>query len=118
MSQEEQLRCQAAAAAAIKRGEDGTVYWQGGLPPVPAVGYLTTAAGALTAGYGLNWLLGTAVMPHQRMQFDPGHPEFGFVGLEHARQPKCACARYLGHGDQGERSVTKPEHFPPILRHS
>jgi len=116
MSPEEQKRCRAAAAAAIKRGEDGTIYWQGGPPQVPAVGYLTTIAGAMAAGYGLNWLLGTAGMPHQRMQFDLGQSEFGFVGTFDERRPECSCARCFGHGDQGDRSVTRPAHFPPVIR--
>jgi hypothetical protein len=116
MHPEERERCIAAAAAAIKRGEDGTAYWQGGPPQLPAVGYLTTTAGAMAAGYGLNWLLGTAGLPHQRMQFDLGKPEFGFVGLEEGRLPECGCARWLAHGDQGERSVTMPAHFPRAVR--
>jgi hypothetical protein len=116
MPPEEQQRCQVAAAAAIKRGEDGAAYWQGGPAQVPAVGYLTTAAGAMAAGYGLNWLLGTAAMPHQRMQFDLGQPEFGFVSVHDERRPECSCARFLGHGDQGEKAVTRPDHFPRTLR--
>lgn len=116
MHPDERERCIAAAAAAIKRGEDGTAYWQGGPPQLPAVGYLTTTAGAMAAGYGLNWLFGTAVMPHQRMQFDLGKAELGFVGLQQERCGECGCAQWLGHGDQGERSVTMPAHFPRAVR--
>ncbi|MGC4074010.1 MAG: ThiF family adenylyltransferase [Nibricoccus sp.] len=113
---EERARCEEAAAAAIRRGEDGTAYWQGGPPQLPAVGYLTTAAGAMAAGYALNWLLGTATMPHQRMQFDLGVPEFGFVSAEANRRPACGCVRWQAHGDQGERAVTMPAHFAAAVR--
>jgi hypothetical protein len=116
MHPDERERCIAAAAEAIKRGEDGTAYWQGGPPQLPAVGYLTTAAGAMAAGYGLNWLLGTAEMPHQRMQFDLGKPDFAFVGLQHDRTCDCGCSKWLAHGDQGERSATMPAHFPRAVR--
>jgi hypothetical protein len=116
MPPEERARCEAAAAAAIRRGEDGTAYWQDGPPQLPAVGYLTTTAGAIAAGYALNWLLGTATMPHQRMQFDLGAAEFGFVSAEACRRPECGCARWQAYGDQGERTVTMPAHFPAAVR--
>lgn len=83
---------------------------------MPAVGYLITTAGAMAAGYGLNWLLRTAEMPHQRIQFDLGKPELGLVGLQQERRAECGCAKWLGHGDQGERSVTIPAHFPRAVR--
>lgn len=116
MPPEERARCEAAAAEAVKRGEDGTAYWQGGPPQLPAVGYLTTTAGAMAAGYAINWLLGTARMPHQRMQFDLGVPEFGFVSAETRHRPDCGCVRWQGHADQGERTVTMPAHFPAARR--
>jgi hypothetical protein len=116
MPPEERARCEAAAAAAIRRGEDGTAYWQGGPPQLPAVGYLTTTAGAMAAGYALNWLLGTATMPHQRMQFDVGAAEFGFVSAEASRRAGCGCVRWHAYGDQGERTVTMPAHFPAAVR--
>lgn len=116
MPPEERKRCEAAAAEAIKRGEDGAAYWQGGPPQLPAVGYLTTVAGAMAAGYGLNWLLGTSKMPHQRLQFDPGMPDFAFVSADAEKKPSCGCARWQGFGDQGERSVTMPVHFPKAFR--
>lgn len=67
MSEEERQDRREAAAAAIRRGEDGTAYWGGDAPQLPTVGYLTTVAGSLAAGYALNWLLGTAEMPQQAL---------------------------------------------------
>jgi hypothetical protein len=113
---EERERCKAEATKAMARGEDGTAYWQGDPPQLPAVGYLTTTAGAMAAGYALNWLLGTSTMPHQRMQFDLGLPNFAFVGDNGVPDAACNCVRCLGHGDQGERSVTRPAHLPRAWR--
>ena len=116
MSEEDRNRSREAATAAIKRGEDGSLYWNGEPPPLPTVGYLTTMAGSLAAGYALNWLLGTGDMPHNRFQFDIGSPEFAFVADTAARKSDCGCTRWHGHGGQGERSVTLPLHFPRSIR--
>jgi hypothetical protein len=70
----------------------------------------------MAAGYGLNWLLGTAAMPHSRIQFDIGKPEFGFVGMQESRRADCGCVKWFAHSDQGERSVTMPAHFPKFIR--
>lgn len=116
MSAEEKRRCRAAAIEATTRGDDGSNYWADEPPQLPSIGYLTTLAGALASGYGLNWLLGTARMPHQRFQFDLNAPEFGFVADTMGADPDCTCSRFRGHSDQGDRSVTRPPHFPPAFR--
>ncbi len=105
-----------AAACADARGDDGSAYWAGEIPQLPAVGYLTTAAGALAAGYALNWLLGTSEMPHAHFQFDIGAPEFGFAPNNAKRRDGCSCAKLRGYSDQGERSVTLPNHFARAYR--
>lgn len=111
MPEHERQERREAAAAAIRRGEDGTAYWGGDAPPLPTVGYLTTAAGSLVAGYALNWLLGTAEMPHGHFQFDIGAPEFAFVADTTKRRATCSCTLHQGYGDVGDRSVTMPRHF-------
>jgi hypothetical protein len=111
MPESERQERREAAAAAIRRGEDGTAYWGGDIPLLPAVGYLTTVAGSLAAGYALNWLLGTAQMPHSHFQFDVGASEFAFAADTTQRRPSCSCSRQLGFGDCGDRSVTMPKHF-------
>lgn len=100
-------------AEALRRGESGDAYWRGELPQLPSVGYLTTAAGALAAGYALNWLLGTASMPHDHFQMDVGAPGFGFVPIDSEVEDGCSCLAHRGHGDQGDASVTMPSHFTP-----
>lgn len=105
-----------AAAEAAKRGEDGTLYWGGNLPQLPTVGYLTTNAGSLAAGYAINWLAGTSELPHSRFQFDLGQPEFGFKIINRKRKEPCSCGKIIGHGDQAEAAITKPPHWPCPLK--
>lgn len=103
-----------AAADAIKRGVDGEQYWGDKPPPELTVGYMTTAVGALQAGYAELWILGAGSMPHQRFQFDLGMPLLGVVPAENPRKPECSCNWTKGWGDQAraERSVSKPSHWP------
>jgi hypothetical protein len=109
---EREQRAQAAADA-VKRGIDGEQYWGDKPPKELTVGYMTTAIGALQAGYAETWILGAATMPHQRFQFDLGMPLLGVVPAEKPRQPECSCNWTKGWGDQAraDRSVTKPPHW-------
>lgn len=110
---EREQRAQAAADA-VKRGIDGEQYWGDKPPKELTVGYMTTAIGALQAGYAETWILGAATMPHQRFQFDLGMPLLGVVPAEKPRQPECSCSWTKGWSDQAraDRSVTKPPHWP------
>ena len=116
MAEHDREKCREAAADAIRRGEDGSAYWGGDAPQLPTVGYLTTAAGALAAGYALNWLLGTSEMPHARFQIDIGAAEFAFATDNIRRRSHCSCGRQIGYADQGERSITMPDHFKRAVR--
>jgi molybdopterin/thiamine biosynthesis adenylyltransferase len=109
---EREQRAQAAAEA-VQRGVDGAQYWGEKPPRELTVGYMTTAVGALQAGYAEGWLTGAAAMPHQRFQFDFGMPSLGVVPAEKPRKPECSCNWTKGWGDQAraERSVTKPPHW-------
>jgi hypothetical protein len=89
MPENERQERREAAVAAIRRGEDGTAYWGGDAPQLPTVGYLTMAAGSLAAGHALNWLLGTAEMPHGHFQFDIGALEFAFAADTTKRRATC-----------------------------
>jgi len=103
-----------AAAEAVRRGIDGAQYWGNKPPRELTVGYMTTAVGALQAGYSEGWILGAFAMPHQRFQFDLGMPLLGVVPADKPRKPECSCNWTKGWGDQAraERSVTKPPHWP------
>jgi|ERR1039458_601994 hypothetical protein len=103
-----------AAADAERRGVDGAQYWGGTPPPELTVGYLTTAVGALGAGYAQNLILGCASIPHSRFQFDVGVHSLGVVEDCREADPECACQKFIGWADQAkaDRSVSKPSHWP------
>lgn len=114
MTDAERVQRSQAAADAVKRGVDGEQYWGDKPPRELTVGFMTTAVGALQAGYAETWLLGAGTMPHQRFQFDLGMPMLGVVPAEKPRRPECSCNRTKGWGDQAraDRSVNKPPHWP------
>lgn len=111
MSESEVELAKKEAKEAIARGEPADAYWRD-VPQLPSVGYLTTCAGALVGGYALNWLLGTAEMPHSRFQFDVGARGFGFTPDENEPKSSCGCTKFKGHSDQGELSITRPRRYP------
>lgn len=117
MTDEEKESLQDAALRAKERGEDGAQYWNGARPQELTVGYMTTAVGAIGAGYAQHWLAGAARMPHDRFQFDLGLPDFGFVKDRRPPEADCSCQRTIGHAEQGraERKVSKPTHWPPAF---
>jgi hypothetical protein len=114
MSDEERNQRRQAAEEAEAAGLDGRAYWGGDPPPELTVGYLTTIAGSLAAGYAENMLTGSADMPHQRFQFDVGFPRFGFNSIDKPRRPECSCGKTIGYADQAraDRSVSRPPHWP------
>ena len=114
MTDEEKESRRRAAHEAIAAGMDGAQYWRSDTSPLITVGYLTSTAGSLAAGYAIGWITGKFSMPHSRFQFDIGAPEFGFVDVERKRMPKCSCGRTLGFADQAraDRSVSIPAHWP------
>ena len=91
-----------AAAAAEQRGLDGAQYWGGTPPPELTVGYLTTMVGAMGVGYAQNLLVGSAKMPHHRLQFDLGLSSLGVVADDRPPHADCACQRTVGRGRSGE----------------
>jgi hypothetical protein len=80
---------------------------------IHTVGYLTTAIGALAAGYIEAWLTGAFCMPHPSFQFDIGHEYFGFSPST-PRHADCVCAKHVGWSDQARafRNVARPSHWP------
>jgi hypothetical protein len=115
MPDEERERRKEDGVAATLRGDDPGLYWGGDAPLLPTVGYLTTMAGSLVAGYAINWIAGTSEIPHPRFQLDVGAPEFGFVSVSRSRRPHCSCVRTVGHAQQAECSITRPSHWPQAV---
>jgi hypothetical protein len=107
-----------AAKEAELRGVDGAQYWGGAPPPEFTVGFLTTAVGAMGAGYAQNLLLGAGKLPHNRFQFDLGLSSLGVVADERVPRECCSCKKTSGRSDQAgaDRSVSRPSHWPKATR--
>jgi proteasome lid subunit RPN8/RPN11 len=118
MSPEERVQRQAAADGAIAAGEDPAPYWQS-TPQINTVGYLTTAAGGLTAGYAIGWLTGRFEPPFVRQQINLVGSAVDAVDWPQAPQPYCACRRMRGTADQGKADalISAPAHWPPVICH-
>lgn len=114
LSEQEKTWRRKVADQAQAHGADRAQYWGGDPPAEMTVGYLTTLAGSLVAGYAANLLTGTARMPHHRFQFDVGWPKLGVAPCEGSRNPECSCGKTIGYADQAraDRSVSWPRHWP------
>ena len=113
MSEQEREFRRAAAQAAKLEGNQDSAYWEE-IPQLNTVGYLTTTAGALAAGYAVGWITGRFEPPFERLQMNLSAREFGVIGWEEEASDECACRRVRGWGDQGnaEAWVAPPEHWP------
>jgi hypothetical protein len=118
LSEDERRWRREAAEQAQAHGADRAQYWGGEPPAEMTVGYLTTLAGSMAAGYAENLLTGTAQMPHRRFQFDVGWPKLGVAPCEGSRNPECSCGKTTGYADQAraDRSLSRPPHWPkPVI---
>lgn len=117
MSGEERARRAAAAAEAEIRGDDPDPYWQRERQ-IDTVGYLTSAVGAMLAGYAIGWLTKRFDPPFERLQMNFVAPFLDVTDLRQEQRSECACARFRGWADQAnaEALVSSPSHWPPVLR--
>ena len=113
MTNTEREARQLSAVDAISRGDMPDQYWKGRPRQLNTVGYLTTVAGALAAGYAEGLVTGTFKIPHDRYQFDIGQPRLAVVAPTRHRDGKCSCSKHLGWADQAAsfRSVVLPSHW-------
>jgi molybdopterin/thiamine biosynthesis adenylyltransferase len=116
MTSEEREQRQHAAALARERGDDPGGYWHDE-PQLNTVGYLTTLAGALAAGYAIGWITGRFDPPFGHMQMNLSAPFFDWTDALPPARPECSCRRVKGWADQGEADalVTSPSHWPPAV---
>ena len=117
LSPEERERRQAAAEEALTRGENPDPYWHG-LPQLNTVGYLTTIAGALAAGYAIGWITGRFLPPFSRLQMNIVAPLFDVTDDAVDARSFCACRRVRGWANQGaaDALISAPAHWPPVKR--
>lgn len=117
MSDEERQQRIAAADAAEARGEPGGQYWEREAQ-LNTVGYITTAAGAIAAGYAVGWMTGRFEPPFSRLQMNLSSPYLDVTDDDRSARPTCPCRRVRGWADQGaaDAMITAPRHWPiPIV---
>jgi len=114
MSPEDRAARRAAAGEAQSRGESGSPYWHD-LPQLNTVGYLTTMAGAVAAGYAIGWITDRFTTPFARLQMNLVAPFLDVTDADGIPDPTCACRRSRGWADQGaaDAFITAPAHWPP-----
>lgn len=113
MSTEERERRIAAAGAAATRGENAGQYWQHEVQ-LNTVGYITTTAGALAAGYAIGWISGRFEPPFTRLQMNLVAPFLDVTDADVSPRASCPCRRLIGMADQGaaDALITAPKHWP------
>lgn len=113
MSDTERAQRERQAVDAHERGVDADQYWKRTPRQLHTVGYLTTQAGALIAGYVEGALTGSFPMPHHEFQFDVGRPNFGFVAPPLVASNGCNCSSYAGWADAAKpfKNVAIPTHW-------
>lgn len=114
MTAEERERRQQIAREAAARGDDPNGYWTG-IPQLNTVGYLTTAAGAMTAGYGIGLLTRRFALPFTRLQMNLNDEFLETSNIDSPHRQSCTCWKTRGFSDQGlEYALVNPaEHWPP-----
>lgn len=105
-----------AAAAANERGEDPHAYWREE-PQLNTVGYLTTLAGALAAGYVIGWLTDRFAPSFSTLEASLLVPSIAVVRHE-APDADCSCQAGRGWADQAAHlaQVSAPSHWPEPVR--
>jgi len=117
MSDEEKTQRQRAAAEARERGEDPNPYWHN-QAQINTVGYLTTAVGAMIAGYAIGWLTKRFDTPFERLQMNFVAKYLDVTDLAQKQRSACACARFRGWADQANADslISAPVHWPKVQR--
>ncbi|MBI3568923.1 MAG: ThiF family adenylyltransferase [Gemmatimonadetes bacterium] len=111
----ERARRLSAAAEAIARGEPGDPYWRHERQ-LDTVGYLTTTAGSLVAGYAIGWLTARFDPPFARLQMNVTAPGLETIDCDTNPRDDCVCRRMRGWAEQAssEAFVVAPAHWPPV----
>jgi molybdopterin/thiamine biosynthesis adenylyltransferase len=112
MTEEERDRRRIAAGDAAARGDNPNNYWRE-IPQLNTVGYLTTIAGAMGAGYVVGLLTARFDPPFARMQLNLSARFLDVTDVKESRRIYCDCNRLRGTADQGgiDPFVTAPSHW-------
>lgn len=117
MSSEERETRRAAAQRARDEGRDENPYWSES-PQLNTVGYHTTVAGALAAGYVVGWITGRFEPPFSRLQMNLVAPQFEVVDADDSPDGACICRKIRGWAEcaAADALVTAPLHWPTPSR--
>ena len=115
MTDDEKTRRRLAAEDARNHNGDGDAYWHD-LPQLNTVGYLTTVAGALAAGYVIGWITGRFDPPFERLQMNLVAPYLDVTDQQQSNRAECVCSRVRGWADQAiaDAFVSAPVHWPAV----
>ena len=115
MSEGERRQRRDAAREARQRGENPNAYWHEEAQ-LNTVGYLTTAAGALAAGFVVGMVTGRFAAGFRRLQMNLSAEWFDVTDVDHSPRPECVCRSAMGSADQGaaDAMITAPTHWPAV----
>lgn len=115
MSREERAQRAAAAAEAVKRGEDPNPYWLTE-SQLNTVGFLTTSVGAMLAGFAIGWITKRFEPPFERLQMNFVAPFFDVTDQDQAPRTECTCWKFRGWADQADADalISAPLHWPNV----
>lgn len=101
------------AQAALAKGKENP-YWQAE-PQINTVGYLTTMAGAMAAGYAIGWITGRFEPPFGKLQMNLVAPLLEVLESDYSPRPECSCRMVRGWADQGRSRalIEPPSHWEP-----
>lgn len=116
MSPQERVSAQEEARLAIARGERPDPI-ANAIPQIDTVGYITTTAGTLAAGYVIGWLSGRFDPPFERLQLNLVAEELGAVNRPQGFKEGCSCLGIQGHADQALAAApfVPPAHWPAVI---
>jgi molybdopterin/thiamine biosynthesis adenylyltransferase len=117
MSQEERDQRRRAAQEALRRGDAANPYWHNE-PQLNTVGYLTTTAGAIIAGYAIGMITGRFDAPFSRLQINLSDPAYDVHDITDDSRPECTCRKVRGWAQQSDRFslISAPTHWPSAER--
>jgi hypothetical protein len=117
MSEEERKLRQDNAEQAQLRGENPHQYWLREAQ-LNTVGFLTTMAGSMAAGYAIGWLTGRFEPPFSRLQMNLLSEGFDVTDSAEIPRVECSCRKIRGWSDQAiaEAFLSAPSHWPEPRR--